>query len=163
MDCFVYMKLNGVTFLSLKGFDHELSITRYIKPYNRRGISNNFIDEIYLLNGNKHHALMNELKIQRKRLKYLKSLKEREKQQKLITNTQKELRKYRKYHNISRKELVVNKKKIMERLVYIEELKYRIENDHRHDDDILKQMISGKLDELIDELHSDLEEFDENF
>jgi hypothetical protein len=169
------MQLNGVKFVSLEFQEREqLESIKYKRPYGKgRNILDYFGDPIYLIHSNKYKTMHNDLKIQRNLLKYFIYKLEREKKISIerreylkekiekyktkVKKLEKEKREYEmKYHINTRVKLT--RRIILERIVYIEQLKYRVEKDRDNDDDELKALISFKLDELIEELKEDYEE-----
>jgi len=189
MDCFIYMKLNGTSFTKLTCYETEQTMSlRFQKPYGKgRSVLDNFSDSIYFINTNTYQALHNDLRINQNRLKYFisrlqsitrsKPSDENEELKKEIREkiglqidkvkqSKREIRQYRLLNNFSHKTKTVSRRKTLERIVYLEQLKYRIENDRENEDEELAEMIVNKLDELIDDLKDDIEievEDDENF
>lgn len=187
MDCFIYMELNGESFTKLTCYETEQTRSLiFQKPYgNGRSILDSFSDEIYLINPNNYQALYNDLRIHQNRLKYfisrLQSItrsKPSDKNEELkkdlsekiglqidrIKKSKREIREYRVLHGFSHKHKPVSRRKTLGRIVYLEQLKYRIENDRENEDEELAEMITNKLDELIDDLKVEIEiDVDENF
>ena len=138
-----YMKLNGTSFFTFPNRADRMEVTTRINPKNKPIVA--IMDMVYHMGGTSDLKYAhNEMRWAYKRYKYHSD------------NDYDAAKAYREYLAAKKEvkrlsqtsEAAVSERKVMERLVYLEDLIYRIENDHRIDDLDLKEMIADKLEEL---------------
>jgi hypothetical protein len=154
MTVIAYMEMNGDSFFTFPVLTDRMEVRTRIRPKNRAIAA--VMDSVYHMGGTTDlkHA-HNEMRWAYKRYKHH--------ARPWRANDYAADRAYKEYLTAKKrvKKLsaasvaAVSGRKTMERLVYLEDLIYRIENDHRIDDLDLKEMIAEKLEELKTEVLSD--------
>ena len=144
MTVTTYMQQNGRSFFTFPTLEDRMGVRTQIRPKNKPMIA--IMDTVYHMAGTSDlQYFQNEMKRTYKRYQY----------HQYWGNDSAASSSYREYlaakknvKRLSKAATKVSGRKVMERLVYLEDLIYRIENDHRINDLDLKEMIAEKLEEL---------------